>query len=169
MRFRPADGTARAVAYFRNADAGAAKVKDGWFCSGDIGHQDAEGWFFFHHRAGGGVRRNGDFVNTALVEAAIARSGLVADVYVYGVETSGNVAGEKALVAAVVPAAGVAFSPGALLDWCRAELERGDVPDIVQVLHAIPKTASEKAVEREAIALLGSAGLVERFESPAEA
>jgi len=161
LRFRPEGGAARPVAYFRDPEAGRAKVRDGWFLTGDIVHQDAEGWFFFHHRVGGGVRRNGDFVNTTLVESAISRSGLVADVFVYGVPTARNVAGEKTLVAAVVPPAGRSLDPDVLLEWCRANLERNDVPEIVQVLDAIPKTASEKPIERETIALVRQSGLVE--------
>jgi len=118
-----------------------------------------------HHRVGGGVRRNGDFVNTAMVEAAIVRSGLVDDVFVYGVQTARNTSGEKALVAAVVPDPARPFSESALIEWCRAQLERNDVPEIVQVLEAIPKTASQKPIERDAIALLRESGLVAAFES----
>ena len=79
------------------------RVADGWFRTGDVVHEDEDGWFFFHYRVGGGVRRNGDFINTALVEAALIKSGLVSDVFVYGVATCRNIAGEKTLVAAVVP------------------------------------------------------------------
>jgi crotonobetaine/carnitine-CoA ligase len=49
---------------------------------GDIVHQDADGWLFFHFRKGGGIRPNGDFVNAAFFEKVIAESGLVDDVYV---------------------------------------------------------------------------------------
>ncbi|MCK9541509.1 MAG: AMP-binding protein [Novosphingobium sp.] len=167
LRFRPAKGQAKAVAYYRNDDAGHARIRDGWFLTGDIVHQDEDGWFYFRHRAGGGVRRNGDFVNTALVESVISRSGLVADVYVYGVPTARNVAGEKALVAAIVPDAARPFDEAALTAWCRDNLERNDVPEIVQILTAIPKTASEKPVEREAIALLRESGLIDAYETVA--
>jgi len=165
LRFRPVGREARPVAYWRNEEAGRAKLRDGWLLTGDIVHRDENGWFFFHHRVGGGVRRNGDFVNTAMVEAAIVRSGLVDDVFVYGVQTARNTSGEKALVAAVVPDPARPFSESALIEWCRAQLERNDVPEIVQVLEAIPKTASQKPIERDAIALLRESGLVAAFES----
>ena len=57
------------------------------------------------------------------------------------------------------------FSESALIEWCRAQLERNDVPEIVQVLEAIPKTASQKPIERDAMALLRESGLVAAFES----
>ena len=165
LQMRPENGQAKPVAYYRNEEAGRAKIRDGWFRTGDIVHMDSDGWFFFHHRAGGGVRRNGDFVNTALVESAISKSGMVDDVYVYGVPTARNVAGEKALVAAIVAKPAARFDESVLLEHCRRTLERNDVPDIVQVLNAIPKTASEKPIEREAVALLRASGLVENYEA----
>jgi crotonobetaine/carnitine-CoA ligase len=159
LRFRRRDGSDISIAYFKNAAAGRDKVRDGWFCTGDIVHQDEDGWFFFEHRVGGGVRINGAFVNTALVETVISRSGLVADVFVYGVRTSQNVAGEKTLVAAVTPAT-PSFNQAALLDHCRSHLERADVPTIVQVLDAIPKTMSEKPIEQACVELLRRSGAV---------
>lgn len=158
--FRRTDGVETRVAYYRNDAASRDKVRGGWYRTGDIVHYDADGWFFFHHRAGGGVRRNGDFVNTALVESAISRSGLVDDVFVYGVPTPRNVAGEKTLVATIVPTDPAGFRPEALLDYCRTHLERNDVPEIVHIVSAIPKTVSEKPIERACIDLLREDGLV---------
>lgn len=154
--FRPAQGAAQPAAYFKNAAAGAQKLRDGWFLTGDIAHYDAEGWFYFDYRKGGGVRRNGDFVNTGLVEAVIVRSGLVADVFVYGVPLPQNVSGEKTLVSAVVLAPQA--TKRSLQDFCRANLEKNDVPEIFQILPEIPKTISEKPIERACIDLLLSQG-----------
>lgn len=158
LRFRRTDGSPIVVNYLKNPSASADKVRDGWFHSGDIAHCDAEGWFFFHYRVGGGVRRNGDFVNTAVVESVVSKSGLVADVFIYGVSTPKNVAGEKTLVAAVVPREPAAFSSDALLAYCRDHLEKNDVPEIVQVLAEIPRTISEKPIERACIDLLQNDG-----------
>jgi crotonobetaine/carnitine-CoA ligase len=153
--FRRKDGAPVNVHYFKNPEASRDKVRGGWLHMGDLGHIDEDGWFFFHHRVGGGVRRNGDFVNTALVEAVLSRSPLVADVFVYGVATARNVAGEKTLVAAVVPQDPATFEAEALLAWCRTRLEKNDVPEVVQVLAQIPKTLSEKPIEKACIELLG--------------
>ena len=65
--FRNADGSVSPVEYFKNAEASEGKTAGGWFRSGDIGHKNADGWVFFEYRAGGGIRRNGDFVNRRLV------------------------------------------------------------------------------------------------------
>ncbi|MGY3494323.1 AMP-binding protein [Bradyrhizobium sp. USDA 4502] len=159
LRFRRKDGVPIEVSYFRNPEASQAKVADGWFRTGDVVHMDEDGWFFFHYRTGGGVRRNGDFINTALVESALIKSGLVSDVFVYGVATPRNVAGEKTLVAAVVPSI-PDFTESALLEYCRATLQKRDVPEIIQILGEIPKTISEKPIERACIERLVDGGLL---------
>ncbi|WP_084399048.1 class I adenylate-forming enzyme family protein [Henriciella aquimarina] len=156
--FRPKHGDARPVDYYKNEKAGREKVEKGWFRSGDIAHMDAEGWFYFHHREGGGVRRNGDFVNTFMVESVLSKHPAVADVFVYGVQTEATIAGEKELVAAIV------LEDGASLDavkaWAPGELQKNEVPGIWQQLDAIPKTVSEKPIERACIELLTETGLV---------
>lgn len=165
--FRKADGGSEAVTYFRNEKASADKVAGGWFRSGDMAYADADGWFYFLHRAGGGIRRNGDFINATLVETVLAQNPSVRDVYVYGVETPDNVAGERTLVAALV------LDTDATLDdvrrWARDHLQRSEIPEIWQLLPAIPKTVSEKPVERDCIALLHDAGLAQPVSAGASA
>jgi carnitine-CoA ligase len=152
--FRRADNSPTVVQYYKKFEAATDKVRDGWLHMGDLGHKDENGWFYFHHRVGGGVRRNGDFVNTTLVETVLMDSHLVADVFVYGVATVSNVVGEKTLVAAVVPANPSAYDQAQLLEYCHKHLERRDVPETFQVLDAIPKTISEKPIEKACIELL---------------
>jgi crotonobetaine/carnitine-CoA ligase len=159
LLFRHANGAPFVVEYFGNAEASAKKCADGWLHMGDVVHEDADGFLYFDYRKGGGIRRNGDFVNTAFVEKAIAESGLVDDVYVYGIASAGLAPGEKDVVAAVVPKNASAFDAQALYAVCRAKLEANFVPGFVQVLTQIPKTASEKPQERF---------LVEAFEARPE-
>jgi len=149
--FKRKDDAPVTVNYFKNPEASLEKVRGGWLHMGDLGHVDEDGWFYFHYRVGGGVRRNGDFVNTALVESVVSQSPMVADVFVYGVATARNVSGEKTLVAAVVPEIPTMFDTEALLTWCRTKLEKNDVPEIIQVLDQIPKTISEKPIEKACI------------------
>jgi crotonobetaine/carnitine-CoA ligase len=113
-----------------------------------MGWRDAEGWLFFSHRKGGGIRRHGDFVNPGFVEKVIAEVPCVSDVFVYGAPAASGAPGEKDVVAAVVPAPGVAFDPGLVFRACRAGLEPNFVPSWLQVVAEIPKTASEKPQER---------------------
>jgi crotonobetaine/carnitine-CoA ligase len=154
LLFRYADGSAFSVEYFRNPEASAKKCAGGWLHMGDIVRQDADGWLYFLYRKGGGIRRNGDFVNPAFVEKAVAEFEEVDDVYVYGVPAKSGAPGEKDVVAAVVPKDRRSFEPMALHRHCQSRLEANFVPSYIQVLDEIPKTASEKPQDRFLVELL---------------
>jgi crotonobetaine/carnitine-CoA ligase len=144
---RPAGGTA-SVEYFKNEEASRAKAAGGWLRSGDMGHRDAEGWFFFDYRKGGGIRHDGEFVQPDKVEKVIAEQPGVSDVFVYGVPAASGAPGEKDVVAAIVPTNAASFDPAAIFDACRRALDPASVPQYLQVVDEIPKTASEKPQER---------------------
>jgi crotonobetaine/carnitine-CoA ligase len=152
---RPTTGEKASVEYFRDAEASRKKTAGGWLRSGDMGHRDEDGWFFFDYRKGAAIRHNGDFINTSFVEKVIAEHPAVADVYVYGVKAASGAPGEKDVVAAIVPVPGADFSPVSVFEACHAGLEPNFVPTYLQVLDEIPKTASEKPQDRF---------LLERFE-----
>jgi crotonobetaine/carnitine-CoA ligase len=98
---------------------------------------------------GGGIRKNGDFINSAFVEKALSEIDSISDVYVYGLEVSEGLApGEKEIIGAVVPANRDNFDVAAVFRACGEKLDRNSVPDYIQVLDEIPKTASEKPQER---------------------
>ncbi|MBI4517104.1 MAG: AMP-binding protein [Deltaproteobacteria bacterium] len=149
---RPAGGAEATVEYFGNPEASRKKIRGGWNRSGDMGHADEDGWLFFDYRAGGGIRRNGDFINPSFVEKAIAEHPGVADVFVYGVPAASGAPGEKDVVAAVVLADARCCEAASIFSACRAKLEPNFVPSYLQVVDEIPKTASEKPQERILVA-----------------
>ncbi|MBU7440235.1 AMP-binding protein [Paraburkholderia fungorum] len=148
LLFRPVDGSSFKVEYFGNPEASAKKCRDGWLHMGDVVREDENGWLFFEYRKGGGIRHNGEFVNSAAIEKVIAESGLVEDVYVYGVKAASGAPGEKDVVAAVVPKDAAGFDPQQVFRACRATLEASSVISWLQMVPQIPKTASEKPLER---------------------
>lgn len=146
--FQNSDGSAPVVRYFKNPEASAKKTRSGWLRMGDVGHMDEEGWLYFHYRKGGGIRRNGDFVNAAFVEKVLSEINSVDDVFVYGVPIKNGAPGEKDVVAAIVPTDRSRFNADKIFDQCRKHLERNFVPRYLHLLAEIPKTASEKPQER---------------------
>lgn len=143
---RPA-GADATITYHGDPEASRSKIRAGWNRSGDMGHRDADGWLFFDFRSGGGIRRNGEFVNAGFVEKAIAEIPAVADVFVYGVPAASGAPGESDVVAAVVAATSADSVAAEVFASCREVLEANFVPTYVQVLDEIPKTASEKPRE----------------------
>jgi crotonobetaine/carnitine-CoA ligase len=154
--FRSLVGNPLAVDYLKDQAASREKVSDGWLRMGDIGHVDAQGWLFFHHRKGSAIRRNGEFINPAVIEKLLAEHPQVQDVFVYGCPAASGAPGEKDVVAAVVPVDSSTFDPAAIFRHCRAELEPNSVPVVLQVVELIPKTASEKPQERFLLADLAA-------------
>jgi len=145
---RPGGGGDASVEYFGNPEAAAKKIRDGWNRSGDMGHRDADGWLYFDYRAGGGIRRNGDFIDASSVEKTIAEHPDIADVFVYGVPAASGAPGEKDVVAVIVPAGGQRFDAASIFAACRNRLQSNFVPTYLQVVDEIPKTVSEKPQER---------------------
>ncbi|MCO5130189.1 MAG: AMP-binding protein [Xanthobacteraceae bacterium] len=165
--FRSLAGSPLAVDYLKDRAASREKVTDGWLRMGDIGHVDADGWLFFHHRKGSAIRRNGDFINPAVIEKLLAEHPQVQDVFVYGCPAASGAPGEKDVVAAIVPVDRSTFDPAAIFRDCRAGLEPNSVPVVLQVVEAIPKTASEKPQERFLLKdLLAGAGWLVHATDP---
>src|SRR5258706_10714845 len=148
LLFRPADGSPFKVENFGNPQASATKTAGGWLHMGDVVTEATDAGLSFQYRKAVGIRCNGDFINPAFVEKAIAEMPDVDDVYVYGVPSRSGVPGEKDPVAAVVPKNRERFDPQALFRACRERLESNFVPRYVQLLEQIPKTASENPQER---------------------
>jgi carnitine-CoA ligase len=146
LLFRMVDAPFPAVNYHNNPQASSKKVVDGWLRSGDIVHMDGDGWVFYEYRKGGGLRRNGEFINPAFVERTLAEHPAVDDIFVYGVPASNGAPGEKDIVAAIVPVGEADLT--SVFAWASQRLEPNMVPSFLHIVPAIPKTASEKPQER---------------------
>ncbi|MBI4595699.1 MAG: AMP-binding protein [Candidatus Tectomicrobia bacterium] len=136
------------VEYHGNKKASEAKTRGGWLRSGDMVHKDEHGWYFFDYRKGGGLRRQGDFILPEYVEKVIAEYPDVSDVCVYGIPAASEAPGESDLVAAIVYREGIAPDIASIFKTCLATLERNSVPSYLQVVEEIPKTASQKNLDR---------------------
>jgi len=136
------------VEYHGKEDASREKTRGGWLRSGDMVHRDEEGWLFFDYRKGGGLRRQGDFIIPEHVERVIALRPDVSEVCVYGIPATSGSPGESDLVATVVPAEREQVDIKGLFETCLAGLERNSVPSFIQVVDDIPKTVSEKNLDR---------------------
>lgn len=136
------------VEYLGKKKASEEKTREGWLRTGDMGHRDNEGWFFFDYRQGGGLRRQGDFIQPEYVEAAIATHPDVSDVCVYGIPAASGAPGESDLVAALVPMPGRTIDPAAIFRTFKEKVTGNAVPSYLQVVEEIPKTNSEKNLDR---------------------
>ncbi len=145
--FRPFTGKAE-VEYHGNKKASDEKTRGGWQRSGDICHMDEDGWFYFDFRKGGGLRRQGDFIQPEYIEKIFGEQPEITDVCVYGIPAETGAPGESDIVAAVVPAERKGIDAKKIFDVASKTLERNAIPSYLQVVDEIPKSASEKNLDR---------------------
>ena len=160
LLLRPAGGTA-VMEYYKNPEASTRKTRGGWLHTGDVVRRDEDGWLFFLHRKEeGGLRKLGEFISEGFIRRVIAEFPGVTDVHIYGIPSRAGAPGETDIVAAVVLTDPGDFSVEALIGHCRDRLERSHVPDLVQIVDALPKTASEKVQNRFLVEALTVPGAV---------
>jgi len=136
------------VEYLGKKKASEEKTRGGWLRSGDMCHADEQGWLYFDYRKGGGLRRAGDFIMPEHVEAVVATHPDVTEVCVYGIPAASGAPGEVDLVAAVVATPGRSIDAESIFQQFLEGLEKNSVPSYIQVVDAIPKTISEKNLDR---------------------
>ncbi|MBN2158403.1 MAG: AMP-binding protein [Spirochaetes bacterium] len=136
------------VTYYGKKKESEEKTRGGWLRSGDICHQDENGFLYFDFRKGGGLRRQGDFIQPDLIEKIIGEHESVSEVCVYGIPAASGAPGESDIVAAVAPFEGKKVDVDGIKKLCLSKLERNSIPGYIQIVDEIPKTVTEKALER---------------------
>jgi fatty-acyl-CoA synthase len=141
--------------YWKQPDATALSIRDGWFRSGDVGVRDDEGFFFVRDRIKDMIISGGENVYPAEVEAVLYRHEAVAECAVIGVpdEKWGEVG-----KAVVVLEAGAAPLLSEILEFCEGKLAKFKIPKWIETMDALPRTGSGKVDKVKLRALRGKAG-----------
>ena len=142
--------------YFRDPQATAEVLVDGWYRTGDVVHVDDDGYFSVVGRTKELIRTGGETVAPVEVEAAVRRCRGVADVAVAGMpdETWGEV-----VTAFVVPALGTAPTLEVLQIELAGTLTRHKVPRRLVLVDQIPRTGATGQIARaRLVALAQEAG-----------
>ena len=132
--------------YWRNPEATAAALHDGWYWSGDLGCIDEAGFVYVSDRRTDLIVSGGMNVYPSEVEEAIAAHPDVADVAVVGLpdERWG-----QTVVAAVVIRDGSTLEEEAVIAHTRERLSSYKKPTSVVFVDALPRTASLKVKRHE--------------------
>ncbi len=136
------------VDYHDLPGASENKTRGGWLRTGDLVKKDADGWYYFVCRKGSELRRSGDFIQPDHIEKVIGEHPDVSEVCVYGIPASSGAPGESDLVAAISPIPGKSIDPKTIYEKCKADIEPNFIPSFLQIVDEIPKTISEKALDR---------------------
>jgi acyl-CoA synthetase (AMP-forming)/AMP-acid ligase II len=135
--------------YLKDRDATEAAWEGGWFHTGDIVREDAEGFLYFVDRKKNIVRRSGENISAAEVESVLRRDPAVAEVAVAAAPD--DVRGEEVLACIVprAPVADPAAIAAAIVRAALAELSYFKVPGWIAFVDALPLTASQKVARGE--------------------
>lgn len=140
-------------AYLKNAEATAEAWLDGWFHTGDVVRQDAQGSMYFVDRRKNVIRRSGENISALEVEAALVEDPAIAMVVVCPVPD--DIRGDE-VMACVIPSAGSPVSQQAAEQIAQRALQGlvyFKIPGYIAFTDSLPLTASEKPKRAEIKAL----------------
>jgi acyl-CoA synthetase (AMP-forming)/AMP-acid ligase II len=130
--------------YLKNEQATEEAWRGGWFHTGDVVRQDASGMLFFVDRKKHIIRRAGENIAAAEIEAVLQAHDAVAQVAVLAAPDELR---EEEVLACVVPMPGVAPCAGlaeTLFEHCNARLAYFKAPGWVLFLDKLPTTGTQK-------------------------
>lgn len=132
--------------YWHNPNDTAQAFRDGWFRTGDVGYQDADGFFYILDRLKDMIVTGGENVYSGEVEAVIYEHPAVREAAVFGIPD--RKWGEM-VAASVVLKPGKALSDDELIEHCRRSLANYKVPRRVEFSETeLPKNGTGKILKR---------------------
>src|SRR5690606_714905 len=130
--------------YYRQPEATAATITDGWVRTGDLARFDAEGYLYIADRKKDMVLSGGFNIYTKEVERVLVEHPAIADAAVVGVPDP--VFGE-AVVACIELLPGARLTAEEVIEHCKANIASYKKPKYVYFLDALPRNALGKVLK----------------------
>jgi fatty-acyl-CoA synthase len=127
--------------YWRQPEATAEAIVDGWFHTGDLGVQDASGSIHLVDRKKDVIISGGENISSPEIEDALYQHPAVLECAVIGVPHEKWGETPKALV---VLRPGQAIGEAELLAFCRERLAHFKCPSSIEFVAELPRTATGK-------------------------
>jgi len=132
--------------YWNNPEATALAFRDGLFRTGDVGYQDADGYFYILDRLKDMIVTGGENVYSGEVEAVIYEHPAVGEAAVFGIP---DPQWGELVMAYVVLKPGKALSVDDLIAHCRRSLANYKIPRRIEFSESeLPKSGSGKILKR---------------------
>lgn len=128
--------------YYKNPEATAASfTPDGWLRTGDLGHRDADGFFFVTGRIKELIIKGGENIAPREIDEALLKHPAVLDAAVVGIPDKHY--GQE-IMACVVLREGMAADEAALRGFCEQMLGRYKTPKVFRFVADLPRGPSGK-------------------------
>jgi long-chain acyl-CoA synthetase len=133
------------LGYFNRPDESAEALRGGWFHTGDIGYRDEDGFFYLVDRVKDMINAAGFKVWPREVEEVLYLHPGVKECAVVGLPDA--VKGET-VAAFIVQREGAAVNVAEVEAFCRARMAAYKVPRRIELVDAVPKSATGKILKR---------------------
>jgi carnitine-CoA ligase len=137
--YRPRTANIMFHGYHRNPEATVETSRDLWWHTGDLGHTDEDGYFYFVDRKKDALRRRGENVSSQEVENVLADHPAVVEAAAVGVPSE---LGEQEIMAVLVAEPDLDLKD--LFAHCDRALPHFMVPRYFRVVDAMPVTPTGK-------------------------
>ena len=135
--------------YWKNAAAMSDKFRNEWCLTGDLGHMDEEGYFYFHGRGDDVIKSSGYRIGPSEIEAKIMEHKAVASCAVIGVPDPNRGQAIKAFVKLLPGFAASEKMIKEIQTHVKTRLAAHEAPREIEFLDDFPLTVTGKIVRRE--------------------
>ncbi|MFQ6618919.1 MAG: class I adenylate-forming enzyme family protein, partial [Fidelibacterota bacterium] len=129
------------VGYYKNPEATAETLRNGWLHTGDLGYVDEEGYFYIVGRKKEMIIRGGENIYPKEIEEVLYRHPKIAEAAVVGLPD--KIWGEE-VSAFIVLKLGESLSEEEVIAYCKEHLADYKCPQKVMFTGVFPKTATGK-------------------------
>ena len=141
--------------YYKNPEATAAAfTADGWLCTGDLGHCDADGFFFVTGRIKELIIKGGENIAPREIDEALLEHPAVLDAAAVGIPDQHY--GQE-IMACIVLREGHAADEAAMRLFCEQHLGRYKTPKVLCFVAELPRGPSGKVQRLKLLELLPQA------------
>ncbi len=139
--------------YYKNEEATRSSfTPDGWLRTGDLGHRDADGFFFVTGRIKELIIKGGENIAPREIDEVLLRHPAVLEGAAVGIPDKHY--GQE-ILACLVLREGVPFDEAELRAFCEQRLGRYKTPKIFSVVHELPRGPSGKVQRLKLLERLG--------------
>ncbi|MGV0584813.1 AMP-binding protein [Mycobacteroides chelonae] len=133
--------------YYKNDDADADRIRNGWYWTGDLGYLDAAGFIYFAGRRGDWIRVDGENTSALTIERVLRRHPAVIAAGAYAVPDPRS--GDQ-VMASIEVANPDAFDVEGFTEYLARQEDLGSkgIPRFLRVSANLPVTGSNKVLKR---------------------
>lgn len=142
-------GKGMMLGYYNKPEATMAKMRNGWLHTGDLVYRDAKGYYYMVGRLKEMIRRSGENVSAAEVEAVLCEHPSVRAAAVVSVSDEWRGEEVKAFIQLQPGETPKTVLPQTLVDFARKKLAAFKLPRFIEYVEDFPRTPSERIAKHK--------------------